>query len=89
MWTIQGKEIYFLAESCYPISGKWFWHENDVVKPIEDLEKILEISLENNINLLLNVPPDKTGQIPEKWIEPLMELKQRMKHALQAPGKVQ
>ncbi len=78
VWTIQGEEIYFPAESCYPISGKWFWHDNDEVKPIEDLVEICENSLKNRINLLLNVPPDKTGQIPEKWIDPLMEIKDRM-----------
>jgi alpha-L-fucosidase len=81
-WTIKGKKIYFPAESCYPISGKWFWHENDEVIPMDELVKIFESSLKNNINLLLNVPPDKTGQIPEKWIDPLMELKHRMKNEL-------
>ena len=78
VWTIKGKEIYLPAESCYPISGKWFWHDNDEVKSIDQLVKIVERCRENNINLLLNVPPDKTGQIPGKWIKPLMEVKNRM-----------
>ncbi len=35
-------------------------------------------NLENRVNLLINVPPDRSGQIPEKWINPLMQLKNRM-----------
>ena len=67
------------AESCLPIGKEWFWEEDDMAKPLDDLVKILESSLENRVNLLLNVPPDKTGKIPEKWVKPLMELKQKMR----------
>jgi len=82
VWTVKEKEIYFPAETCLPIGNEWFWEEDDEVKPMDDLVKIFECSLENKINFLLNVPPDKTGQIPEKWIKPLMELKERMKDKL-------
>ncbi len=80
--TIKGKEIYFPAETCLPIGNEWFWEDDDEVKPMNDLVEIFESSLENRINILLNVPPDRTGKIPEKWIEPLMELKERIKGKL-------
>lgn len=77
-WTIKGKKIYFPAESNLPIGKEWFWEDDDVAKPIDELVKIFEGNLKNRVNFLLNVPPDRTGQIPEKWVKPLMELKARM-----------
>lgn len=82
VWTIKGKEIYFPAETCLPIGNEWFWEDDDEVKAMDDLVKIFEGSLENKVNFLLNVPPDRTGKIPEKWINPLLELKERMKGKL-------
>lgn len=82
VWTIKGKEIYFPAETCLPIGNEWFWEDDDEVIAMDDLVKIFEGSLENKVNLLLNVPPDKTGKIPEKWINPLLELKETMKGKL-------
>ena len=68
--------MYFPAESNLPIGNEWFWVDDDEVKPMDDLVKIFEGNLKNNVNFLLNVPPDRTGQIPEKWITPLTELKE-------------
>lgn len=82
VWTIKGEEIYFPAETCLPIGNEWFWEDDDEVKAMDDLVKIVESNLENKVNLLLNVPPDKTGKIPEKWIKPLMELKGKIKNKL-------
>jgi len=82
VWTIKGEEIYFPAETCLPIGNEWFWEDDDEVKAMDDLVKIVESNLENKVNLLLNAPPDKTGKIPEKWIKPLMELKGKMKNKL-------
>lgn len=78
IWNIKGKETYFPAESNLPIGNEWFWEDDDEVKPMEDLVKIFEGNLNNKVNFLINVPPDRSGQIPEKWITPLMELKKRM-----------
>lgn len=78
IWTIKGKETYFPAESNLPIGNEWFWEDDDKVKPMEDLVKIFKGNLDNNVNFLLNVPPDRSGRIPEKWIKPLMELKAKM-----------
>lgn len=83
IWTIGGKEMYFPAESNLPIGNEWFWEDDDEVKPMEDLVKIFEGNLNSKVNFLLNVPPDRTGQIPEKWIKPLMVLKERMNEKLE------
>jgi alpha-L-fucosidase len=31
-----------------------------------------------NTNLLLNVPPDRSGRIPEKFVEPLLRLRRNL-----------
>lgn len=82
IWTIKEKKMYFPAESNLPIGNEWFWQDDDKAKPVENLVKIFESNLKNRVNFLLNVPPDKKGQIPEKWINPLMELKEIMKDKL-------
>ncbi|WP_304388647.1 alpha-L-fucosidase [Mariniflexile sp. AS56] len=82
IWTIKGKKTYFPAESNLPIGNEWFWEDDDEVKPMDDLVKIFNGNLDNKVNFLLNVPPDRSGQIPEKWIKPLIELKKRMNHKI-------
>jgi len=82
IWTIKGEKMYFPAESNLPIGKEWFYTEKDQPKPIDELVKIFEGNLKNHVNFLLDVPPDRTGQIPEKWIKPLMKLKKRMKDKL-------
>lgn len=78
IWNIYGKDRYFPAESNMPIGNEWFWEDDDVVKPMDDLVAKFQSCLDNRVNFLLNVPPDRSGQIPEKWIKPLMELKSKM-----------
>ncbi|MFB3853760.1 MAG: alpha-L-fucosidase [Vicinamibacterales bacterium] len=45
----------------------WFYHEaeNDHVKTVEHLVRIYEESVGRGANLLLNIPPDRRGLIPE------------------------
>jgi alpha-L-fucosidase len=78
VWSIAGEQRYLPAESNMPIGNEWFWEADDVPKPISELVQQFQICLDNKVNFLLNVPPDKTGQIPEKWISALMELKEKM-----------
>jgi len=55
----------------------WFYHttEDERVKSPEKLMEIYYSSVGRNGNLLLNVPPDRRGQIHEKDIEALMAFK--------------
>ncbi|MDN5213684.1 alpha-L-fucosidase [Fulvivirgaceae bacterium BMA12] len=82
VWNILEKPVCLPAESNMPIGNEWFWEADDKVKPMSELVEKFRSCLDNRVNFLLNVPPDKSGQIPEKWIKPLMELKAQMKTEL-------
>jgi alpha-L-fucosidase len=58
-----------LANAWYPAEapvsvrgGNWFWHPNNSVMSLLDLQSIYFTSVGRNTTLLLNVPPATTGQ---------------------------
>ena len=55
--------------------GSWFYFDNARIKSAEYLKKQYDTMTQRGVNLLLNIPPDKTGRIPEEQIEVLMRLK--------------
>ena len=77
IWEVKGQKVYLPAESNMPIGREWFFQEDDLPKPLDELEMKFRASLNNRINFLLNVPPDTRGIIPDRWIKPMMEIKNR------------
>jgi alpha-L-fucosidase len=75
--TIEGKSYYLPMEVCDVISSKkkWFWQPNDPPKPVKDLYRLYRQTVDRGANLLLNVPPDRTGRIPAEYAAALVELK--------------
>jgi len=69
------------AEVDVSIRPGWFWHqkEDTLVKSPEKLLDIYYTSIGRNCNLLLNVPPDKRGQIHENDVKALMGFKELLK----------
>ncbi|MEG0546856.1 MAG: alpha-L-fucosidase [Oscillospiraceae bacterium] len=56
----------------------WFYHKKYEMfntRSIENLKKCYYTSVGNNAMLLLNVPPNKKGEIPEKFITRLQDTK--------------
>ena len=76
--TIEGEQYYMPGEVCDPIGKEWFWMPGDVPRPDEELKQIMRGCRDNRINLLLNVPPDKHGLIPEDYIQALQRLRKNM-----------
>jgi alpha-L-fucosidase len=60
----------------------WFYHaaEDAKVKSVDDLVRIYEQSVGRGANLLLNVPPDRRGLIPDVDAGRLREFGQRIAH---------
>jgi len=76
--TYQGETYYVGYEHCDTIATHWFWEPEDELRKKSqesDLAKLYEQVRGAGGNLLLNVPPDRTGQIPDYFVEELMALK--------------
>ena len=62
-------------EHCDTLAKNWFWVEGDRPRPIEELYRLYHKTTTAGGNLLLDVPPDRTGRIPDDSVKALMELK--------------
>jgi alpha-L-fucosidase len=72
---IEGKRYYLPGEICDPIGKEWFYVPGDAPRPVPDLVKMLTAARERGANLLLDVPPDAHGVIPEDSVRTLMSLR--------------
>ncbi|MFO0827647.1 MAG: alpha-L-fucosidase [Phycisphaerales bacterium] len=65
------------AECDVSIRPGWYWRasENGQVKSLKELEEIWYASVGRGCNLLLNVPPDRRGLVPEPDVRRLRELR--------------
>ncbi|MBI5091612.1 MAG: alpha-L-fucosidase [Candidatus Hydrogenedentes bacterium] len=79
MRTIEGKEYYMPGEVCDPIGKEWFYVDGDVPRPAAELAKQFESCRARGVNLLLDVPPDKHGVIPEASVKALLQLRKDAK----------
>lgn len=63
------------GEADVSIRPGWFWHpaEDDKVRTVDDLLSLYASSVGRNANLLLNVPPTKTGLLHETDVQRLAE----------------
>ncbi|MEZ0324385.1 MAG: alpha-L-fucosidase [Fimbriimonas sp.] len=75
LMSVEGSVYYLPMEVCDTLTPNWFWVEGDPVRPLSELVELWERSVGCGANLLLDVPPDRSGQIPDEFVEPLMELR--------------
>ena len=69
------QRFYVPGEVCDPIGQHWFWSPGDPLRSDQELLGMRLISRSRHTNLLLNVPPDRSGRIPSESVEALMRLK--------------
>ena len=69
------KHYYVPGEVCDPIGYEWFHVDADVPRSRQELLGMRLICKERNTNFLLNVPPDRSGRIPQRAISSLQTLK--------------
>lgn len=67
MSGVRGGSVWWPAEVDVSIRPGWFWHayEDAEVKSAGRLQKIYFESVGRGTNLLLNLPPDRRGRIPD------------------------
>ena len=75
---IEGEEYYLPGEVCEPIGKEWFHVPDDQLRSDAELLGMHLIARTRGTNLLLNVPPDTHGQIPEETIASLMRLRKNI-----------
>ena len=76
---IEGKDYYIPGEVCDPVGKEWFCIKNDRPRSDEELLEQYRRCRDGGANLLLNVPPDKTGTIPDYYVQSLMRLRKNAK----------
>ena len=79
-----GGERYIPAEVDVSIRPGWFYHQsqNELVKSSRELDKIWFRSVGNNAIMLLNFPPDRSGNLPRLDVENAIESSDRIKRML-------
>jgi alpha-L-fucosidase len=75
---IEGKKYYLPGEVCDPIGKEWFFKEGDRARTDEELLGMYLIARSRGTNLLLDVPPDKSGLIPDASIRSLRQLRKNL-----------
>ena len=76
----EGELCWYPAEVDVSIRPGWFYHkeEDGQIRSVENLLDIYEKSVGGNAVLLLNIPPDNTGQISPADVLRLRELGKRI-----------
>ncbi|MGQ9648827.1 MAG: alpha-L-fucosidase [Phycisphaerae bacterium] len=77
--TIEGRHYYLPGEVCDPIGKNWFFMPDDKPRPDDALVALLESCRDRGVNLLLDVPPDKHGLIPDMHVQALRRLRANAK----------
>lgn len=72
---IEGKKYYMPGEANDPIGKDWFWVEGDKPRSDESLLKQFNACRTGGVNLLLDVPADKHGLIPDESAAALTRLR--------------
>jgi alpha-L-fucosidase len=72
---IEGKYYYMPGEVCDPIGKEWFWVPGDAPRSDKSLLTQFEACRSNGVNLLLDVPPNQHGVIPQEHVSALLRLR--------------
>ena len=76
--TIEDSRHYVPMEVCYRATTRWVHTMDNEPLPVDELVKIWRNSVGRGANLLLNLPPDRSGRIPERFVAPVREMKKRV-----------
>ena len=72
------KDYYIPAEVCDTIGWSWFSMDDDEPRSIQDLLGMYLVATSRGANFLLNVPPDKHGEIQPRYVQTLMRLSKNL-----------
>ena len=75
---VDEKDYYVPGEVCDPIGYEWFHVDGDEPRRDGELLGMRLICKERRVNFLLDVPPDKSGRIPQPRVDALMRIQKNM-----------
>lgn len=67
-------DIWSIGECDVSLTSGWFWKSGKQPKSMEELTDIYFKSVGRGQPLLLNVPPDTTGVLPQDFVDRVAEL---------------
>lgn len=73
--NIEDVNYYIPAEVCDPIGKEWFFVEHDTPRSDTELLGMYLVSRSRGCNLLLDVPPNQAGVIPQIYVDALKRLR--------------
>lgn len=80
IFTHNDKQYYMPWESTMCISKDWFYNTKDTsFKSIDELVRDYKIATAQSDILILNTPPNREGELRQKDIDILMEIKKAIK----------
>lgn len=80
-YLYQGKSYYLPFEHTICLSKAWNWFQKKPMMPVRALDELEELfywCTDNHNTLVVNVPPDETGQIREHEANAVIELRRRL-----------
>lgn len=77
---IWGKRYYMPGEVCDPIGRDWFYVDSDTPRKDDELLGMYLVCRSRGANLLLDVPPDRHGVVPSRFIDALARLRRNIDH---------
>lgn len=76
--AIEGHTYYLPGEMCDTIGKNWFFQDNDPPRSDAELLGMYSVARAREVNFLLDVPPDRTGRIPEEHVSALRRLRRNL-----------
>lgn len=80
-YVYQGESYYLPFEHTLCISKAWTWFQKTKNLPVRDLDELEELfywCTDNDNTLVINIPPDKTGNIREYEANTVIKLAKRL-----------
>ncbi|MGJ6981541.1 alpha-L-fucosidase [Aestuariimicrobium soli] len=74
-----GEEVYLPPECDVSLRPGWFWHPAESPRSLEELLHIHDSSLGLGAGLLLNLPPDDRGLIPDEDVARLAQWRSELR----------
>lgn len=76
-----GESYYLPYEHTICLSKRWNWFQKEEMVPVRDLDELEELfywCTDNDNTLVMNIPPDQTGQIREHEANAIIALGKRL-----------